>query len=145
MPDRFLGQTLDDYVIQERLGRGANAVVFRAFQTSLQRDVALKVVSLNSLLGDDEKLYERFDQEARLIASLEHLHILPVYNYHIVRDDEFAYIAMRLLTGGTLADRMAGGALSLEEVADILNSKAIRSILAISQGHWSGSRLLMAS
>ncbi len=133
MPDRFLGQTLDDYVIQARLGRGANAVVFRAYQTSLHRDVALKVVSLNSLFGDDEKLYERFDQEARLIASLEHLHILPVYNYHIVRDDEFAYIAMRLLTGGTLAERVAAGPLSLEETVDILTQ--IASGLAYAHAH----------
>ncbi len=133
MPDRFLGQRLDDYVIQERLGRGANAVVFRAYQVSLQRDVALKVVSLNSLLGDDENLYQRFDQEARLIASLEHLHILPVYNYHIVEEDEFAYIAMRLLTGGTLADRMAAGPLTVEETAEILTQVA--SGLAYAHSH----------
>src|SRR5688500_679564 len=104
MPDRFLGQQLGEYIAEERIGRGAMAVVYRAYQPAVQRHVALKVIKLDTVLGDDDEFRRRFAQEAEVIARLEHIHILPIYDYGITEDGEIAYIAMRRLSGGSLAD-----------------------------------------
>src|SRR5690606_17357340 len=103
MPDRDLGLGLGDDVTGERIGRSAMAVVYRAYQPSVQRHIALKVIKLDMGLGEDDDFRRRFAQEAELIAALEHIHILPLFDYGIA-EGEVAYIAMRLLTGGTLAD-----------------------------------------
>ncbi|MFO7321985.1 MAG: protein kinase [Chloroflexota bacterium] len=123
MPDRFLGQRLGDYITEERIGRGAMAVVYRAYQPSVQRQVALKVIKLDAGLGDDDEFRRRFAQEAELIASLEHIHILPVFDYGLA-EGEIAYIAMRLLRGGSLADLLKDGPLPLERAADIITQVA---------------------
>src|SRR5688500_11304766 len=123
MPDRYLGQRLGDYIAEERIGRGAMAVVYRAFQPQVERHVALKVIRLNAGLGDDNEFRERFAQEAEVIAGLAHMHILPVYDYGIV-NDEIAYIARRLLRGGTLGDFIKQGPLTLERAIDILTQVA---------------------
>ena len=123
MPDRFLGLRLGDYVTEERIGRGAMAVVYRAYQPSVQRHIALKIIKLDMGLGEDDDFRRRFAQEAELIAALEHIHILPVFDYGIA-DGEVAYIAMRLLRGGTLGDLLKDGPLPLERAADILTQVA---------------------
>lgn len=123
MPDRFLGLRLGDYVTEERIGRGAMAVVYRAYQPSVQRHIALKVIKLDMGLGDDDDFRRRFAQEAELIAALEHIHILPVFDYGIA-DGEIAYIAMRLLSGGTLGDLLQQGPVPLDRAADILTQVA---------------------
>lgn len=123
MPDRFLGQRLGDYITEERIGRGAMAIVYRAYQPSVQRQVALKIIKLDAGLGDDDEFRRRFAQEAELIAALEHIHILPVFDYGLA-EGEVAYIAMRLLRGGTLADLIKNGPLPLERAADIITQVA---------------------
>lgn len=123
MPDRFLGLRLGDYVTEERIGRGAMAVVYRAYQPSVQRHIALKVIKLDMGLGEDDDFRRRFAQEAELIAALEHIHILPVFDYGIA-DGEVAYIAMRLLRGGTLADLLKQGPVPLDRAADIITQVA---------------------
>lgn len=123
MPDRFLGMRLGDYVTEERIGRGAMAVVYRAYQPAVQRYIALKVIKLDMGLGEDDDFRRRFAQEAELIAALEHIHILPVFDYGIA-DGEVAYIAMRLLSGGTLADLLQQGPVPLDRAADILTQVA---------------------
>lgn len=95
------------------------AVVYRAYQQTIERHVALKVIKLDNYLGDDEEFQKRFEQEAELIAALEHIHILPIYDYGIT-EGELAYIVMRLMRGGTLADFIRQGPLPLERAADIL-------------------------
>lgn len=123
MPDRFLGLRLGDYVTEERIGRGAMAVVYRAYQPSVQRHIALKIIKLDIGLGEDDDFRRRFAQEAELIAALEHIHILPVFDYGIA-EGEVAYIAMRLLRGGTLGDMLKEGPLPLDRAADILTQVA---------------------
>ncbi len=111
----LIGTQLGDFVIRERIGQGGMAVVYRAYQPSVRRDVALKVIPLNDASRQNDAFQRRFRQEADIIASLEHIHILPIYDYGIA--DEMAYLAMRLLTGGTLDDRLSAGPLSLEKAA----------------------------
>lgn len=99
--DHLNGKQLGDFVIAERIGRGGAAAVYRARQQSIGRDVALKVIDLTQIQGNDD-FQRRFAKEAELIAKLEHLHILPVYAYGI--EGTNAYLAMRLLRGGSLKD-----------------------------------------
>lgn len=107
LTDQLIGKTIDDdFVIKERLGQGGMAQVYRARQVSVNRDVALKIINLHEA-QNDENFRQRFANEAAIIASLEHLHILPVYAYGIYED--YAYLAMRLLRGGTLKDRLKEG------------------------------------
>ncbi len=75
----LIGQTLGQYQILEHIGTGGMATVYRARQTSMDRDVAIKVIT-TGMAGDDSAV-QRFQREARLIARLEHPHILPVYDH----------------------------------------------------------------
>lgn len=96
------------------------ATVFRARQISVNRFVALKIIDLSPNQEEREEFRQRFAQEATVVALLEHIHILPLYAYGIV-DSEFAYLAMRLLRGGSLADLLRKGPLPLNRTADIFS------------------------
>lgn len=101
--DSLIGKTLGDFTIDALIGQGGMATVYRARQVSVNRDVALKVINLQQA-GLQPDFQRRFAQEAEFIAGLEHIHILPVYSYGIQEDT--AYLAMRLLRGGTLKSLM---------------------------------------
>lgn len=131
--DALIGRTVDDFLIEERIGRGGMASVYRAHQPSIRRSIALKVITLDSSLGEDNEFRLRFEQEAKLIASLEHIHILPVYDYGIV-NNELAYLAMRLLRGGSLADLLRNGPLHPDRTADIFTQIARGLAYAHSKG-----------
>lgn len=113
--DHLVGRQVGDFLIEERIGRGGMSVVYRAHQHSVNRDVALKVIVLNP---DQDEFRRRFAQEAKLVATLEHIHILPIYDYGIIEGD-IAYLAMRLLRGGSLSQLLAEGPLTLDQTADI--------------------------
>jgi serine/threonine protein kinase/DNA-binding LacI/PurR family transcriptional regulator len=117
LTDDLVGRQLDAFTIEERIGKGGMASVYRAYQSSINRSVALKVVSLN-MVSEHDDFRERFAQEAQMIAALEHIHILPIYEYGIV-NNELAYIAMRLLRGGSLADFLEHGPLDIDRAGDI--------------------------
>ncbi len=121
--DQLIGRQIDHFTIRERIGQGGMATVYRATQMPVNRDVALKIISLDSAQGAREDFRRRFANEAELIASLEHIHILPVYDYGIVADD-IAYIAMRLLRGGSLAGLLQAGKLDLNRAADLFTQMA---------------------
>ena len=122
----FTGHTLGQYELRELLGRGGMGTVYRAYQRTLKRAVAVKV--LPAALAADADFVARFTREAETAASLEHPHIIPVYDYGV--EGGTSYIVMRLLGGGTLADRMAqreatGAPLpSLGEIARLLSQLA---------------------
>ncbi|MBL8145800.1 MAG: protein kinase [Anaerolineae bacterium] len=116
------GSQIAGFRVEERIGRGGMATVYRALQPSVNRAVALKVIRLDGVSAEDEEFRRRFAQEANLIASLEHIHILPVIDYGI--DGDFAYLAMRLLRGGTLADLLRSGPPERERGADIFTQAA---------------------
>jgi serine/threonine protein kinase len=75
----FIGQTIGGYRIVEQIGLGGMATVYKAYQPSMDRYVAFKIISTH--LTQDPTFVKRFEQEAKVIARLEHLHILPVHDY----------------------------------------------------------------
>src|SRR5258707_12207302 len=103
--------------IVERLGMGGMSTVYKAFQPSMDRYVAIKVLPEN--LAEDPGFLARFQRETRTIASLEHRCIIPVYDSG--EADRVPYLVMRYCSLGTLKDRLAQGALSLEESVDVVN------------------------
>lgn len=124
LPSNLTGRRIKDFVIEERIGRGGTAVVYRARQTTFNRYVALKIIDLSPHLNEPDEFRMRFLLEARLISQLEHIHILPVYDFGIV-DNEFAYLAMRLLRGGSLADLlMKQRVLPLDRTVEIFSQVA---------------------
>ncbi len=115
------GQMLGPYRIINQIGKGGMANVYKAYQPSVDRYVAIKV--LPSQLAESKEFATRFHQEARIIAMLEHPHILPVFDYG--ESDGVAYFVMRYLDAGTLRDRMeAGRPLPLTEVDKIFTQLA---------------------
>jgi serine/threonine protein kinase len=115
------GQMLGLYRIISQIGRGGMATVYKAYQASIDRYVAIKV--LPSQLAESKEFAARFHQEARIIASLEHPHILPVFDYG--ESDGVAYFVMRYLDAGTLKDRMVEGRpLPLNEIDKLFTQLA---------------------
>ncbi len=121
--DQLMGKQVDAFTVQERIGKGGMATVYRAYQSSVNRSVALKIITLDPNVGERDEFRSRFALEAQMIAALEHIHILPIYDYGIV-NNEIAYIAMRMLRGGTLADLLANSPLEPERAADIFTQIA---------------------
>jgi eukaryotic-like serine/threonine-protein kinase len=110
------GQRLGIYEIVSAIGKGGMGEVYRARDTKLQRDVAIKVLP-ESLATDRDRL-ARFEREAQLLAALNHPHIAAIYGVDTVGETQF--LVLELVEGDTLADRIArGGALSLSEALAI--------------------------
>lgn len=94
------GETLSNYKIIERLGRGGMATVYKAHELSLNRIVALKVLSTQ--LSEDEDYIKRFKREAQTAAQLNHPHIIQIYA--IAEENGLYYFAMEYIKGKSLAD-----------------------------------------
>jgi serine/threonine protein kinase len=108
------------YRLEARLGRGGMGVVWRATDELLGRRVAVKELTQDDSLSDDEarERRDRTLREARAVAQLRHPHVIVVHD--VVLEDERPYIVMELLDGGSLADRIAEhGPLAPGEVARI--------------------------
>lgn len=105
------GSLLGPYVIVEPLGSGGMGVVYRAHDSRLQRDVALKAMHAEGPV--DESARRRFEREARAIAALSHPNICAVYDVGFDRGTD--YLVMELLDGEGLADRLVRGPLPVPE------------------------------
>ena len=101
------GTRLGQYEIVERLGGGGMAVVYRAVQQPLGREIALK--ALSSELFQDDGFVKRFETEAKTLAKLDHPNILPIYDFEVM--DGSAFLTMPLIRGGTLRDVLNRGPL----------------------------------
>jgi serine/threonine protein kinase len=99
----LIGQKVGKYQVVEALGRGGMAEVYKAYQESLDRYVAIKV--MHSFLADEEGFLARFQREARAMASLNHRHIVGVYDFDV--QEGMYYIVMEFVSGGTLKDRLS--------------------------------------
>ncbi len=108
----LIGKTIGPYRVIEQIGVGGMATVYKAYQPSMDRYVAIKI--LPHYLSQDAEFVKRFQREARAIAKLEHAHILPVHDYG--EYEGIAYIVMRYVEAGTLKERMARGQLPLDEI-----------------------------
>lgn len=124
------------YEVIERLGRGGMAEVFRAYHTSLDRYVAIKV--LHPFLADDPEFQDRFEKEARNIARLKHRNIVQVYDFENDTGSEAYYMVMELVEGRTLKDVMndlaaRGELMPLKETLRITREAALALAYAHSQ------------
>jgi serine/threonine-protein kinase len=126
----LIGTTVAHYKVTSKLGAGGMGEVFRAEDTKLGRDVALKVLPA-SFASDAERL-SRFDREARLLASLSHPSIAAIHGLEDVDGQRF--LVMELAAGQTLAERLKRGPLRAEEAARI----ALRIAEALESAHEKG-------
>jgi photosystem II stability/assembly factor-like uncharacterized protein len=111
-----IGKELGPYRVLEQIGIGGMATVYKAYHAATDRYVAVKVLS--ERMGGDEELRKRFQREAKVIARLEHAHILPVYDHG--RSGDRLYLVMRYIEAGTLKDRLVDGAMDLAQVSRII-------------------------
>ncbi len=126
----MVGTKLGPYDIQEEVGRGGMATVYRAYHAATDRIVAIKVMRA-SFVNDPDTL-SRFQREARLIAKLEHPHLLPVYDFDGTH--QTPYIVMRYLDCGTLKDILRRGCLPLRTAIHVLGQVASALDYAHRQG-----------
>src|SRR5262245_46082873 len=111
LPARF-----GDYELREELGRGGMGVVYRASQTSLGREVAVKMILRGQLASQADR--QRFEAEAQAAAKLDHPGIVPVYEVGELGGRP--YFSMKYVRGTTLGQRLAAGPLAPREAARIL-------------------------
>jgi serine/threonine protein kinase len=110
------GEQVGPYQIVEQLGSGGMATVFKAYHAALDRYVAIKV--LHPAFKQDPNFLARFQREARIVAKLEHPHIVPVYDFSDAGGQP--YLVMRFIEGETLKARLTKGDLPLDEVARMM-------------------------
>ena len=109
------GTKLGTYEITEPIGKGGMGEVYRARDTKLSRDVAIKV--LPEAFSEDPERLARFRREAHVLASLNHPNIATLHG--LEEHDGTHYLIMELVEGETLAERLSNGALSIDEVRSI--------------------------
>lgn len=130
------GQLVGPYKLEKMLGKGGMGAVYESYQTTVNRKVAIKVLlfQLADSQEDAKKAVDRFKREVELTAKLEHPHILPIHDYGVDQEKNMSYIVMRMLTGGTLDQRIRKqGALSKLEMMKVLGQ--IASALDLAHRH----------
>lgn len=110
----MIGETVTHYRILDKIGEGGMGVVYRAEDTRLGRQVAVKFLSAR--LSQDPASLERFQREARAASALNHPHICAVYD--VGRQGDLPFLVMELLDGSTLRRKLDGGALPLDTLVD---------------------------
>ena len=99
------GPAVRGYELREQIGASAAGTAYHAYQPAVGREVAIKVIRPD--LANDPACIRRFQAEAQVIATLEHPHIVPLYDYW--REPDAAYLVMRLMRGGSLASVLEHG------------------------------------
>ena len=124
------GEQVDQYEIRRRVGRGGTGDVYEAYDTQLDRRVALKF--LTGELTSDRTARERFLREARSAAAIDHPQIVTI---HSIQEGPLPYIVMEYVSGRTLAERLeAVGSLGLQEILNIALQTAAGLAAAHAQG-----------
>ena len=110
-----IGRTLGHYTIRSKIGAGGMGEVYRAHDTRLDRDVAVKI--LPEHLAQDAEALRRFEREAKAVAALSHPNILAIHDFG--HEQGVSYAVMELLEGETLRARLQRGAIGWREAAEI--------------------------
>jgi serine/threonine protein kinase len=116
----LVGQKLGQYEIREAIGHGGMALVYKGYQESLNRYVAIKV--LDPVRAAQKGFLTRFTREAQAVAGLDHPHILPIYDFG--RDRGYTFIVMKFVSTGTLRDRLRGEPLQPEDTVATVSQVA---------------------
>jgi len=124
------GARLGPYEIKGEAGAGGMGEVYRATDTRLERDVAIKVLPAH--LSENEDLKKRFDREAKTISSLQHPNICALYD--VGHEDGIDFLVMEYLEGDTLAEKLASGPMPIEEVMKL----GVQITQALDAAHKSG-------
>lgn len=128
------GRPLRGYRLGERLGTGRDGTVYAARVPGVERELAVRVVRAE--VADRPEFVRSFETRAQQLASLRHPGIVPIHDYW--REPGAAYVVMRRLTGGTLADRLAEGPLAEDALADLVSrvggALAVAADLGIAHG-----------
>jgi len=111
----MVGKTLSHYKVIEKIGQVGMGVVYRAEDTNLSREVAIKV--LPEQFTQDPQRLARFEREAKLLASLNHPNIAAIYG--LEEADGVRFLALELVEGETLAERVAKGPVPVEEALEV--------------------------
>ena len=114
------GSRLGSFEIITPIGAGGMGEVYRAYDSKLKRDVAIKI--LPEAFASEPDRISRFEREAELLASLNHSNIATVHDFQ--QDGERHFLVMELVEGDTLADRLARGALAIDEALEIASQIA---------------------
>src|SRR5262249_13701639 len=109
------GSRIGPYEVTSPLGEGGMGVVYRAHDTKLQRDVALKL--LPEHFAQDPERLSRFQREAQLLAALNHPNIAQIYG--LEESGGSGCIVMELVEGETLSERLKKGPMPIDEVIDV--------------------------
>ncbi len=126
----LIGKTVNGYEILSQVGQGGMATVYLARQQSMNRHAALKF--LPSVFMHDDTYLQRFEREVKIVSSLEHRNIVPVYDYG--EFDGQPYIAMRFMPAGSVEDLLAAGRIPLPRVLSIVEQVASALDYAHQQG-----------
>ena len=111
----MIGKTLSHYKVIEKIGQGGMGEVYRAEDTNLSREVAIKV--LPEQFTQDPQRLARFEREAKLLASLNHPNIAAIYG--LEEAEGVRFLALELVPGETLQERVAKGSLPVEEALEV--------------------------
>ena len=125
------GQTLAHYRLVEKLGEGAMGVVWKAIDTTLDREVAVKLLP-EAFAADADRL-ARFEREAKVLASLNHPNIAAIHSLHEANGVRF--LALELVDGEDLAQRLMRGPLPVEEAVE----RALQIAQALEVAHEQGA------
>ena len=119
-----VGQTLSTYKILAPLGAGGMGEVFKALDSNLGREVAIKVLP-ESVAGDTERVL-RFEREARVLASLEHVNIGAIYGFESeeVEGKTIRYLVLEYIEGESLKERLDRGPLPIDETLEVIKQVA---------------------
>jgi tRNA A-37 threonylcarbamoyl transferase component Bud32 len=130
MTDDLIGKQIGGYEVQEMIGLGGMATVYRAQQVSMKRAVAIKVLPRQFV--EDDTYMQRFNREVEIVAKLEHRNIVPVHDYG--EYNGLPYIVMRYMPAGSVDDLLASGPLPLEKALRIIEQIAPALDYAHSKG-----------
>ena len=111
----MVGKTISHFTVLEKIGQGGMGEVYRAKDTNLSREVAIKV--LPQQFTQDPQRLARFEREAKLLASLNHPNIAAIYGFE--HSDEIHFLVLELVEGETIAERVAKGPVPVKEALEI--------------------------